>query len=1178
MPTPASSLSISTVVGVSLAYIGFLFLIAWWGDKKYLQHRHRCNAKQPSWRVSQPLIYSLTLGVYCTSWTFYGGVGTAITTGWAFLPIYLGPALFFLLFYKVLRKALTVSRQQHITSLADFVATRYGKDPALARLVTLIAVLGSVPYIALQLKAIASSFDVLTGNLLTQHSDAPTGWGDTGLNIALFMVLFAILFGTRDIHPRETHRGLTFAIAFESLFKLITLIILAIFVMFVLHDGPVAMLETGQRNSQVHSLFSQASITANFITQTGLAFLAMLCLPRQFHVAIVENTNSRDVRSARWLFPGYLLLASLVIAIIAYGGMLVSSQPVFAPDTFVLTLPLVNHQPLLALLVFLGGVSAATGMVIVATVALSTMVSNDLILPLLLRSKRLALYRRGDYSTLHKTIRRLAIAAIMLLGYSYYRLLADVEALAAIGLLAFAAAAQFSPAVFAALYWHKGTAKAARYGLTAGFFVWGYCLLTPTLINSGLIESDLLSNGPLGIAWLRPQQLFGLETDPLTNGVFWSLAINAGLFYLFSRFGRQTLTEREQAAVFTRPGRSPNHRLEQTQGLVTTDDLLTLAERFLGEAGKARLLNDLNGLLGRPPTTGERASRSMIDACERQLAASLGSATGRHLIHATRRGGELDLSEFGELVVASTAMSRFNRELLEATLQHLSQGVSVVDENLNLVAWNKAYVDMFQLPEHLLSVGQPIEAIIRFNAERGFFGRGDIAQMIATRLAYLRSGKAHRHERHHVDGRVVEILGNPLPNGGFVTAFTDITEFKRTERELAESATQLEQRVQRRTHELSAANQQLALAQQDKTRFFAAASHDLMQPLNAARLYAASISTTQLETVNETARQIESALNSSEQLLSTLIEIARLDSGRTELKIQNFPIAEVMQPLYQELLPQAAAKQQQLRYVATSANVRSDPALLRRILQNLLSNAIRYAGEHGHILFGCRRSATHLTVQVWDNGPGMTKAQCEEIFQEFHRLPKDREQGTAGFGLGLSIVRRMSDLLKHPITVSSHLGRGSMFAVNIPLADAETAINTASTPCLPNDHLVTDVMRPEQPQTILCIDNDPQVLDATHKLLTHWGYQVLLAHDLSSARQVSADGIPDKILADYQLDDGVTGLAVVAQLYQDWGKQPPCIVITANREAAVHDAIKAAGHWLIRKPASPAALRSAISV
>lgn len=1167
-----TSLPISTVVATSLAYIGLLFFIAWWGDRRAEQ-----SPSARSNRTAQPIIYSLTLGVYCTSWTFYGGVGTAITSGWSFLPIYLGPAIFFLFFYQVLRKALTVSRRQHIASLADFIATRYGKDPSLASLVTLIAVLGSVPYIALQLKAVASSFEVLTGGALQELTQNESIWNDAGLHVALLMVLFAILFGTRDIHPRETHRGLTFAIAFESLFKLVTLLLLAVYVLFFLHSGLGDLLNTGRMTPVVHERFSSINLSSSFLTQTALAFLAMLCLPRQFHIAIVENTNSRDVRTARWLFPLYLLITTLVIVVIAYGGLLAIGQQAFSADTFVLSLPLMAEQPLLALLVFLGGVSAATGMVIVATVALSTMVSNDLVLPLLLRSKRLALYRRRDYSTLHKTIRRLAIAAIMLLGYGYYRALADVAALASIGLLAFAAIAQFAPAMIASLYWNGGTAKAARMGLTLGFLVWFYTLLLPSLIQAGLIESQLLSMGLFGIDWLKPQQLFGFDLDPLSNGVFWSLLANGGVFYLHSRFGRQSLTEREQAAAFVSPGRSSSYRMAQAlgQGPVTSDDLLTLADRFLGPSGHARLFKELSNLLGRPPLKGERASRAMIEACERQLAASLGSATSRHLIHATKRGGELDLSEFGELFVASTAMSRFNRELLEATLQHLTQGVSVVDSGLNLVAWNQAYVNMFQLPEELLSVGQPIEAIIRFNAERGYLGSGDTEQMIATRIGHLQRGKAYRHERQNVDGRVLEILGNPLPNGGFVTTFTDITEFKRTERDLAESANLLERRVERRTHELSAANERLALAQKDKTRFFAAASHDLMQPLNAARLYAASISSSKAsDNVKETASQIESALNSSEQLLSTLVEIAMLDSGRTELHIRTLALAEIMLPLYQELLPQAAAKQQQLSYVASSLTVESDPALLRRIVQNLLSNAIRYAGEGGRIVFGCRRSQGYVLLQVWDNGPGMAEAQCKEIFQEFHRLSKDREQGTAGFGLGLSIVQRMSTLLDHPVTVQSQPGAGSVFTVRLPLAKQQIkAIDTAKL-----DQTNAQPRVPEAQQTILCIDNDPQVLDAMNKLLGQWGCDVLLASDLASAMAITDGKLPDRILADYQLDNDVTGLEVVADLYALWGCEPPCIVITANREDYILKAIKQAGHLLIRKPASPAALRSAISL
>ncbi|MCG8545434.1 MAG: sodium:solute symporter, partial [Alphaproteobacteria bacterium] len=522
---------------VSFAYLFLLFAIAYYGDKRADEGRSLAN---------NPYIYALSIAVYCTSWTYYGSVGRAASRGLDFLPIYLGPTLVFVLWWFVLGKIIRITKRNRITSIADFIASRYGKSTLLGGLVTIIAVVGIMPYISLQLKAVSTSFNVL---LNYPEIAMPSGLGDvplvqdTAFYVALLLSIFTILFGTRHIDASEHHEGMVVAIAFESVVKLLAFLSVGIFVTFGLYNGFGDLFAEAKNLPEYSSLVTlgSASSYGQWITMTVLSMAAIICLPRQFQVTAVENLDERHLNKAVWLFPLYLMVINIFVLPIALGGQLMFSGDAVDADTYVLTVPMYEQKELLTLFAFIGGLSAATGMVIVATIALSTMVCNDLVMPVLLRLTWLRLTEKGDLSGLLLGIRRGSILFIVFIGYGYFRYIGESYTLVTVGLLSFAAAVQFAPAIIGGLLWKGGTRTGALVGLLLGFAVWIYTLLLPSLAISGWLPVSLIEQGPFGIAALKPYELFGLKGfDTLSHALFWSMLVNIGAYVGLSLIGRQT--------------------------------------------------------------------------------------------------------------------------------------------------------------------------------------------------------------------------------------------------------------------------------------------------------------------------------------------------------------------------------------------------------------------------------------------------------------------------------------------------------------------------------------------------------------------------------------------------------------------------------------------------------------
>ncbi|TVO76942.1 sensor histidine kinase [Sedimenticola selenatireducens] len=659
------------IIATSFFYLGLLFAVAYWADRRADQGRSV---------IAHPTVYALSLAVYCTAWTYYGSVGRAAQSNIGFLPIYIGPTLGAALWVFLLLKMIRVSKSQRITSIADFISSRHGKSHLLGGLVTIIAVVGIVPYIALQLKAVSNSFTILMHYPnITMPSNVTTlpVWQDTALYVALLLALFTILFGTRHLDASERHEGLVAAIAFESIIKLIALTAVGLFVTFGLYHGFADVMQQAQKAGLLKPMFESSSVSKlNWFSFSFLSAMAVLLLPRQFQVAVVENSSERHISRAVWLFPLYLLLINIFVLPIAMAGLLAFPDGSVDADTFVLTLPIAHGQAWLAMLSYLGGLSAATGMVIVETIALSTMVCNDLVMPLLLRHWRTRT-APVDMTSVLLLVRRSAIFGILLLGYTYFRVAGEAYALVSIGLISFAAVAQFAPTMIGGLYWRGGTQAGALAGLGAGFLVWAYTLLLPSFAKSGWLPTSFLEFGPMGINLLTPQALFGLSGfDEITHCLFWSLTANVGAYLIVSLYKPPNAEETAQASLFVDAMKYDRPAVGLWRGNAEVDALKQLASRFLGKAKVNTAFSEFYQKKGTHYDATQPADAETVHFAETLLTGAIGSASARVMVASVAQEEPLGLDEVMNILdeashirAHSKALEEKSRELEQATAE-----------------------------------------------------------------------------------------------------------------------------------------------------------------------------------------------------------------------------------------------------------------------------------------------------------------------------------------------------------------------------------------------------------------------------------------------------------------------------------------------------------------------------
>ena len=1097
---------LGAAIAAATIYLAALFWLASWRDRSDAARLQKHSG----------LIYGLSLAVYCTSWTFFGGVGTAATSGLEFLPIYLGPILVFTLGFGLIRRILLQAQAQHSTSIADFLSARYGKSASVAAMVTIIATVGSLPYMALQLQSVGNALLALDPAL-----SSSLALDEIVLLTAAVMALFAILFGSRRADRAGSNSGLVLTIAVEAAVKLVALVAVALLGVVVLTSGDVSLPQ---------ETFSAAQIDARFAVLTLIAGCAALCLPRQFHMTFVEAETSTPSRSMRWVFPAYLVLTAIVILPIVMAGLAVLPQGT-NPDMIVMALPLATGNEALALLVFIGGFSAAVGMIIVASVALSIMITNDLIAPLILRETFEGGTVRPALTGKLLQIRRMVVGGLLLCAYLFYLSFGTVGSLAGLGTLAFAAAAQFAPGLVFGMVSRIGNRNGMIAGLGTGFALWLVLLIIPPASGT--------------------QPMLQIHSDTLVSGVILSLGGNIAAYWIGSLASAPNLIDEAQAAAFVGFSGPVSAGRELTRKRVA--DVRLLLRQFVGNERADEAIAAQSATY----RDSDTADDALLAMAERRIAGVVGASSSRMLVSSWARSEPVPMAEVMAMFDETHRRLSFSGELLQIAIENIDQGVALVDSEMNLVAWNSRYQALFGLPDELVMVGTPIAELIRFNLRQSGLDDEAIAEQIERRLDHMRAGREHQMEREQHDGRIMRIVGNPAPGGGYVTSYTDVTADRRAEQAL-------EDKVLERTIQLSEANAALEQATRSKTRFLAAASHDLIQPLNAARLFASALGE-EVRDEQGLARlvaDIDGSIASADRLIRSLLDISRLDGGGIVPKFEMLPLNEILDELEREFAVQAQAKGLRFRKVPSSASVRTDRALLTSVLRNLVSNAIRYT-ETGGVLIGTRRKGQNVLLCVYDTGRGIADDQIERMFEEFQRGPVDDKDG---LGLGLAIVRRAVSLLDIDVQTTSELGRGTRFALT--LSAQRGAARMPDRPRATRSAL-TDA-------GVLVVDNDPKALQATSALLEKWGLSVVCA-----ATQVEALRLcpmpPDVAIMDFRLDGDARGDTVYRALCEAWGAQPPAILMTAEDSAETE---QAAGRMLatrLLKPSSPAALRALLS-
>jgi len=645
------------VILVIIVYLAVIFYVAYWAEK---------NSKS-TW-VNNPYVYTLSLAVYCTAWTYYGSVGLAASSGLKFLTIYLGPVIIIPTWILLMRKIIRISKGNKISSLADFISLRYGNNRFLGALVTLVCVLAIVPYISLQLKAISETFNVITDHNIVSSSII----NDTTFYIAILLALFAAFFGTQHTDASEKHKGIITAIALESVIKLIFFLIIGVYVTFYLFNGPTDIYEKASilPNFDIHQKINGVEDGFNWFLLSLLSMIAIMLLPRQFQVTVVENEREKYLKKVTWLFPLYLLLFNIFVIFIAWGGNIIFQNDQVDADLFTLMLPLQNGHEFLALLVFLGGFSAAISMVVISTLALSTMLSNNLIIPYGFLGK----FSKGESAENTesiKTIRRLAIFILIIVAYFFYRSFTLDRSLVSIGLISFVIIAQLAPSFFGGLFWRRGSSKGAIYGIIIGFFVTVYTLIIPFTIDSQLFSTSFIHEGLFGINLLKPYELFGLQIfEPVPHAFFWSLFFNVIVYILISVNIVGNYRERNFAEMFVDNSKyaSLHENAYVWKGEAYVKDIRKVLTRFLGEKRTERALNLFFMKYDIDKKT-QFADARLVNFSEKLLTGSIGSASSRILISSVVKEEEISLPEVLNILDETQKAKESNKELQERDKQ-----------------------------------------------------------------------------------------------------------------------------------------------------------------------------------------------------------------------------------------------------------------------------------------------------------------------------------------------------------------------------------------------------------------------------------------------------------------------------------------------------------------------------
>ena len=1088
------------------------------------------------------IVYCFTLTLFGVYWTFYTPSNLAGSHGWNFIEVFICPVLAVTLLYPLLRRIAHIARRENIGSLADFIAARYGKSDELGVLVLVIVTIGTIFFISQQLKTLSIGWAAVTGTISVSETLTAE------ILFAALLICFAVFFGAR--RPTFTHRNplLMNIVAADGVLKLLVVVMLAVPCGVYLLSHP-DLIAAGPKILPLR-------LDGGFFMATFLVSGVVVCVPHIFQVWSVESERDEDLKIGRLFLPAYFGVSFLAFLLLLWAGSHLPASR-FGMESTVLAVA-DNFLGAGATFVVFGiSLFSAATMVAIATFSLSTMISNRLSL-----SDFMQRYRR-DASAINvgrsiMVTRRLTITVTIAVACAFaYRL--DSRESSTIGLLFDSVLIQLLPAIIAGVYWRRAHVVGAMAGIAGGFLVWAWLLAAPllTMQNQNILVPVTLALSP--------------GTNAFLQRLIVTLLVNVGLLVTLSLVAKQRLIDRIQAAAFIDINRLvPAVAPRQVPGIKkTVGNLKVLMSQFLGAQEMVVAFGEIETRHGRKFDEDDLVDSAIAKEVEQLLAGVIGTSLASSIVNWQLTDPEIPSAELVRFLDQTAQAIRANREMAQAALNNLNQGVCVVDRDFRIVAWNERYREIYDLDPADISVGISMAEIIKSNRDRSGIPAGETERYIRRRLRDVRVGIPHVFERRLPNGNMVRVIGLPLLDGRYVTSFTEIASAQEGIADLRQANSILEERVRLRTAELVEVNEalkrstlQAERARASQARFLAAASHDLLQPLHAARLFLGALQE-QAKGNNlfgDLARNADVSIETANRLLNALLNLSRLEVGGLRPEVGPVDANRLFDDLRREFAPVAKSRGLKLRVIATKYWVRSDEDLLRSILQNLVGNAVRYT-EEGSVLIFCRKRGPEIIFEVRDSGPGIAKDSLETIFEEYVRLAHGRESAK-GLGLGLSIVKRIADVLHHRVGVRSALGKGATFSVAVAAASNRKRVAGGSS------HALVSLAGLD----ILCVEDDPMVRKSLEALLQRWGIGAVFANSVEEALNYGRDW--DVVLTDYHFESGLNGLDLVEQM------QSPAksfALITANPGADVLERAEALHADVIRKPVAPATLRAFLS-